>query len=73
MPQGKAWPHALHHCLSLTVHMICFVSYLRSLNRFIWLEDNYWLDSSNYYVKLDVLTSIRGLRQKKLVLGSSGS
>ena len=28
--------------------------------------------NQNYYLKLDVLTSIRGLHQKKLVLSSSG-
>ena len=29
--------------------------------------------NQNYYLKLDILTSIRGLHQKKLVLSSSGS
>jgi len=43
------------------------------LNRFIWLKVKLFKHNQNYYLKLDVSTSIRGLYQKKLVLSSSGS
>ena len=50
--------------------VICKITIHISVNRFIWLEVKH---NQNYYLKLDVSTSIRGLHQKKLVLSSSGS
>ena len=48
-----------------------------SANRFIWLEVNLLVKfiehNQNYYLKLDVSTSVGGLRQKKLLLCSSDS
>ena len=38
-----------------------------------WLLVKFIKHNQNYYVKLDVSTSIRGLHQKKLVLSSFGS
>jgi len=56
---------------------MCDETYI-SLNRFIWLEVNYYNvvkfieHNQNYYLKLDVSTSIRGLHQNKLVVSFSG-
>ena len=57
------------------VHFLCDTLY--SLGELIRLAIDdvvkFIKHNQNYYPTLDVSTSIRGLHQKKLVLGSSGS
>jgi len=52
---------------------VTLLTFWQLINFFVYLLVKFIKHNQNYYLKLDVSTSIRGLHQKKLVLSSSGS
>jgi len=63
--------HRLHTCSFRRRLMICLSTH--TVAYYNLLSVKFIKHNQNYYLKLDVSTSIRGLRQNKLVLSFSGS